>query len=89
MDSHLIKVATSEDSLKSYNLTETDVNSGIFTAEVTLTGFAHDADGWGIDPLPRMIGDGPTGGFLELMETLQSLLRLNLQMELYWLNQFR
>ena len=66
VDSHSIKVATSEDSLKSYKLTETDVNSGIFTGEVTLTGFAHDADGDGdIDTIPRTIGNGPTGGFLE------------------------
>ena len=66
VDSHSIKVATSEDSLKSYKLTETSANSGIFSGEVTLTGFAHDADGDGdIDTMPRTIGNGPTGGFLE------------------------
>ena len=66
VDSHPIKVATSENSLKSYKLIETDVNSGIFTGEVTLTGFAHDADGDGdIDTIPRTAGNGPTSGFLE------------------------
>lgn len=44
---HPIKIATSEHSLEPYRFTETDVNSGIFTAEVILTGFTHDADGDG------------------------------------------
>lgn len=44
VDSHPIKVATSENSLKLYNLIETDMNSGIFTGEVSLTGFAPDAN---------------------------------------------
>ena len=66
MDDHSIKVATSENSLKSYKLIETDANSGIFTGEVILTGFTHDADGDGdVDTIPRTIGNGPTGGFLE------------------------
>ncbi|MDF2422272.1 MAG: hypothetical protein OPY06_04615 [Nitrosopumilus sp.] len=64
---HAIKIATSEHSLDRYRFTETDVNSGIFTAEVILTGFAHDADGDGnSDTTPRTIGNGPTGGFLEV-----------------------
>ncbi len=33
---HAIKIATSEHSLEPYRFTETDVNSGIFTAEVFL-----------------------------------------------------
>ena len=66
LDSHPIKVSTSEHSLKSYKLTETDVNSGIFTGEVILTGFAHDADGDGdVDTIPKTTGHGPTNGFLE------------------------
>jgi len=65
--SHPIKIATSEHSLKSYRFTETDVNSGIFTAEVILTGFAHDVNGDGdVDTMPRTIGNGPTSGFLEV-----------------------
>jgi len=64
---HPIKIGTSEHSLKSYRFTETDVNSGIFTAEVILTGFAHDANGDGdIDTMPRTTGNGPTSGFLEV-----------------------
>jgi hypothetical protein len=63
---HPIKIATSEYSLEPYRFTETDVNSGVFTAEVTLTGFAHDADGDGtFDTVPRTIGNGPTSGFLQ------------------------
>lgn len=52
--------------MDSYRFTETDVNSGIFTAEIILTGFSHDANGDGtIDTLPRTTGSGPTSGFLE------------------------
>ncbi|QLH04191.1 hypothetical protein C5F49_01850 [Nitrosopumilus oxyclinae] len=66
-DDHPIKITTSENSLESYRFTETDVNSGIFTAEVILTGFAHDADGDGnSDTTPRTSGSGPTSGFLEV-----------------------
>ena len=66
-EDHPIKIATREHSLEPYRFTETDVNSGIFTAEVILTGFSHDADGDGnIDTTPRTIGNGPTNGFLEV-----------------------
>ena len=64
---HAIKIATSEHSLEPYRFTETDVNSGIFTAEVILTGFTHDVDGDGdFDTTPRTTGNGPTSGFLEV-----------------------
>ena len=64
---HSINIGTSENSLKSYRFTETDVNSGIFTAEIILTGFTHDANGDGnIDTTPRTTGNGPTSGFLEV-----------------------
>lgn len=64
--SHPIKIYTSEHSLEPYRFTETDVSSGIFTAEIILTGFPHDADGDGdIDTNPRTMGNGPTSGFLE------------------------
>jgi len=66
-DDHPIKITTSENSLEPYRFTETDVNSGIFTAEVILTGFAHDIDGDGnFDTSPRTFGNGPTSGFLEV-----------------------
>jgi len=62
-----IKISTRSHSLEPYRFTETGVNSGIFTAEVILTGFSHDADGDGdIDTTPRTIGNGPTSGFLEV-----------------------
>jgi hypothetical protein len=62
-----IKISTSEHSLEPYRFTETDVNTGIFTAEITLTGFSHDVDGDGdIDTMPRTLGNGPTSGFLEI-----------------------
>jgi len=64
---HPIKISTREHSLEPYRFTETDINSGIFTAEVILTGFAHDANGDGnIDTTPRTMGAGPTSGFLEV-----------------------
>jgi len=66
-EDHPIKISTREHFLKPYRFTETDVNSGIFTAEVILTGFSHDANGDGdIDTTPRTIGNGPTNGFLEV-----------------------
>ncbi|MFB5620746.1 MAG: hypothetical protein ACE5RC_06420, partial [Nitrosopumilus sp.] len=66
-DDHPIKITTSEHSLESYRFVETDVNSGVFTAEVILTGFNHDADGDGtIDTTPRTTGNGPTNGFLQV-----------------------
>ena len=66
-EDHPIEISTREHSLTPYRFTETDVNSGIFTAEVILTGFSHDVDGDGdIDTSPRTIGNGPTGGFLEV-----------------------
>ena len=62
-----IKISTGKNSLDSYRFTETGVNTGIFTAEITLTGFSHDADGDGdIDTMPRTLGNGPTSGFLEV-----------------------
>ncbi len=64
---HPIKISTREHSLEPYRFTETDVNSGIFTAEIILTGFSHDANGDGtIDTSPRTNGNGPTSGFLEV-----------------------
>ena len=62
-----IKISTRENSLEPYRFTETDVNSGIFTAEIILTGFLHDANGDGnFDTTPRTTGNGPTSGFLEV-----------------------
>lgn len=61
-----IKISTNEKSLEPYRFTETGPNTGIFTAEVTLTGFPHDVDGDGkFDTTPRTLGNGPTSGFLE------------------------
>ncbi|WP_100182547.1 hypothetical protein [Candidatus Nitrosotenuis aquarius] len=63
---HPIKISTSSASLNQYKLTETSPNSGVFTGEIILSGFAHDADGDGDDDTtPRTSGSGPTGGFLE------------------------
>ncbi len=65
-DDHPIKISTREHSLTPYRFTETDVNSGMFTAEIILTGFSHDVDGDGdFDTTPRTIGNGPASGFLE------------------------
>ncbi len=62
-----IKISTREHSLDPYRFTETGTNTGIFTAEIILTGFSHDATGDGkIDTTPRTFGNGPTSGFLEV-----------------------
>lgn len=53
-------------SLEPYKLTETGTNTGVFSGYITLTGFAHDADGDGrSDTTPKTSGGGPTNGFLE------------------------
>ena len=74
-----IKVATRGNDLDQYKLVETGTDTGIFTGEVILTGFGHDADGLlttgddqGYDTTPRTgnvrgentDGLGPTDGFL-------------------------
>jgi hypothetical protein len=71
-----ITVATRGSKLNTYKLVETGTDTGIFTGEVILTGFAHDADGdgttgvvgtgadlTGVGPFPAT-GGGPTNGFL-------------------------
>ena len=69
-----IKIATRGDDLDQYKLVETGTDTGIFTGEVILTGFAHDANGDGeTDDARAITGDGngktnglgPTNGFLE------------------------
>ncbi len=65
-ESHAIKISSGKNFLNSYRLTETNSNSGIFSGEVTLTGFLHDVDGDGaFDTNPKTNGNGPTNGFLE------------------------
>jgi len=65
-EGHLIKILSSDNTLEPYKLTETETSSGIFTGEVTLTGFLHDADGDGRpDTNPTTSGSGPTNGLLE------------------------
>ena len=62
-----IKISAGDHFLEPYRFTETGANTGIFTAEVTLTGFPHDADGDGKDDtIPRTLGNGPNSGFLEV-----------------------
>jgi len=70
-----IKISTRGQNLKDYKLVETGTDTGIFTGEVILTGFEHDADGnadtgdadTGSDTNPITSADaaGPTDGFLE------------------------
>ena len=65
-DTDPIKISTRGFDLDNYKLVETGTDTGIFTGEVILTGFAHDADGDGeSDTNPRTSGAGPTDGFLE------------------------
>jgi len=65
-----LKVATRGNSLNKYKLVETGTDTGIFTGEVILTGFNHDANGAsqaGGTPTGTTSGatNGPTGGFLK------------------------
>ncbi|WP_371504123.1 beta strand repeat-containing protein [Nitrosopumilus adriaticus] len=66
-----IKVATRGADLDKYKLVETGTDTGIFTGEVILTGFTHDADGDsttgtnGNDVVTTSsTGSGPTDGLL-------------------------
>ena len=70
-----VKISTRSNKLSQYKLVETGGDTGIFTGEVILTGFKHDADGDsrtgdidGKDTMPRTepkSNGGPTNGFLE------------------------
>ena len=70
-----LKISTRGHDLNMYKLVETGTDTGIFTGEVILSGFAsHDADGDGDvndargitgDGTGRDLGIGPTNGFLE------------------------
>jgi hypothetical protein len=66
-----VKVSTRGNSLSTYKLVESGADTGIFIGEVTLAGFAHDADGDGTDDITGTAADltsdgsnGPTGGTL-------------------------
>ena len=63
-----IKVATRGNELTQYKLVESGADTGIFIGEVTLGGFAHDADGDTVDDITAISGgnsgSGPTGGSL-------------------------
>ena len=70
-DSDPIKVSTRGSDIDNYKLVETGTDTGIFTGEVILTGFTHDADGDTttgtngndvVSTSPR--GNGPTDGKL-------------------------
>jgi hypothetical protein len=72
-DSDPIKVSTRGNKLNNYKLVETGTDTGIFTGEVILTGFTHNADGdtttgtgdQGNDVVSTSpSGTGPTDGLL-------------------------
>ncbi len=67
-DTDPLKISTRGHDLDQYKLVETGTDTGIFTGEIILTGFApHDADGDGelYDARDTTDGTGPTGGLLE------------------------
>ena len=70
-----IKIATRNDKIDNYKLAETGPDTGIFTGEITLIGFDHNADGdvttgtagAGYDNpqgLESEYGSGPTNGYI-------------------------
>lgn len=67
IDSIYVMVATRKHRLTNYKLIETDINTGIFTGQVYLTGFKHDTKGTKEDnmPIASTFGEGPSGGHLE------------------------
>ena len=64
-DEDPLRVATKGFDLDNYRLVETGFDTGIFTGEVILTGFAHDPTGDGNEVQPRTTGNGPTDGYLQ------------------------
>jgi len=73
-DQYPVTISTWNFTLDKYKLVETGTNTGIFTGEVILTGFTHDADGntttgdvddGGNDVNPATSGRGPADGFLQ------------------------
>jgi hypothetical protein len=63
-----VKISTRSFNIKQYKLVETSFDTGIFTGEVILTGFAHNADGNGArtaTATTSSTAQGPTNGTLE------------------------
>ncbi len=59
-----VRIHTSNHELGNYKLSK--AGNGLYTGEITLTGFLHDVDGDGNhDGNPRTSGSGPNNGFLE------------------------
>lgn len=59
-----VKIYTANHELKNYKLAK--AGNGLFTGEISLTGFSHDVTGDGdSDTNPKTIGNGPNNGFLE------------------------
>ncbi len=70
-DQYPVKIATRHFDLDNYKLVETGYDTGIFTGEIILTGFTHDADGnrnTGVDGNDVVAinpsGKGPTNGLI-------------------------
>jgi hypothetical protein len=67
-----LTVQTRSDSLTDYLLVETGPDTGIFFGEVTLNGFAHDADGDSVNDGPFSASSnsaaGPTNGYIDAQD---------------------
>jgi hypothetical protein len=62
-----VKITTRSYDVNQYSLVESGTDTGIFTGEITLTGFSHAADGTNTHTPTSTSADstGPTNGFLE------------------------
>ena len=65
-DDYPVRISTRGHEIEEYKLVESGPSTGIFTGEVTLIGFGHDADGDGNDDKAdtRPSGNGPTDGMI-------------------------
>ena len=62
---NFISISSSLGKIEGYQLYETNIDTGIFTGEITLTGFPHDLNGDGLDDTEAITsGNGPTDGKL-------------------------
>ena len=63
-DGASVRVYTEDHEIRNYKLAK--AGNGLYTGEITLTGFLHDVNGDGKpDTDPRTTGTGPNNGFLE------------------------
>ena len=72
-----ISITTRDADINNYKLVETGADTGVFSGEVILAGFEHDADGDGTPDAPTQPtsadGTGPTDGFITVEDDVDGI----------------